>query len=121
MSRPGVKKVLDPTLASLLAIGDQVTPSVPPALNFLHVALKLAVAEKPPEETLPDSDDSGSESDDPSESVEQSPLWIRKQQEAAAFRKQQEAIDAAARARAASLEQRLAAIESSLPQRDREE
>ena len=73
MSRPGVKKVLDPTLASLLAIGDQVTPSVPPALNFLHVALKLAVAEKPPEETLPDSDDSGSEDvvSDPEEVVEQ--------------------------------------------------
>ena len=53
MSRPGVTKVMDPTLATLLAVGDEVIPSVPPGLNLLHVALKVTVTEPPPPVTEP--------------------------------------------------------------------
>ena len=69
MSRPGVAKVLDPLVASLLAFGDETIPAVPPSLTHLHTVLRVMVEHAA--DVIPDSDSDSGIVSDPEECLAQ--------------------------------------------------
>ena len=69
MSRPGMAKVLDPAVASLLLAGEETLPSVPVSLNHLHSCVGALV--KAAADALDDDDEDEAIISDPEESLAQ--------------------------------------------------